>query len=220
MCYTISMETLTVEAIRKLFPSAGPRHYDKNQIICYHGDKPQYVFYVNKGHVKYYDIDEHGNEKILHINGPQNIFPMLYAFGMNAEINGFYGGIDKVELIAIPLDVFHKVIESNVEFSNQLVQWLLADIEQLAYRLNSLEKTEAKLKILYALKTLALNYGKPSDKWVKIDFPVTQQFVADFTGLARETVSSAMSNLEKEKILRTGKLRSLEVKQEELENIL
>ncbi len=213
------MRNLTVESIKELFPLANIRHYDKNQIVCYNGDKPQHIFFVVKGHVKYYDIDEEGNEKILHINGPQNIFPMLYAFGVSEEVNGFYCAIDKVELLSVPLTSFHKTSETNIEFSNTLVRWFLGEIEQLAYRINSLEKTDARVKVMYALKSLALNHSQSRDEWDKIDFPVTQQFIADFTGLARETVSSTMHALEKDKVVRTGKLRALEVKHRELEKI-
>src|SRR5665213_1498338 len=213
------MANLTVESVNELFPRASVRRYDKNQIICYNGDSPQHIFFVLKGYVRYYDIDEEGNEKILHINGPQNIFPMLYAFGVNSEVNGFYSSIDDVEVVAIPLKDFHEIIKTNIEFSNSLVYWFLSEIEQLVYRINSLEKTEARVKILYALKSLAMNYGHAKDEWQKIGFPITQQFIADFTGLARETVSSAMHGLEKDKIVRTGKQRSLEVRRNELEKL-
>ena len=213
------MVNLTLDGIKDLFPQATIRTYSKNQIICYNGDKPQHIFFVSRGHVRYYDIDDRGNEKILHINGPKNIFPMLYAFKIVNEVKGFYSAIDKVEVISIPLKDFHKVIETNIEFSNTLVRWFLGEIEQLAYRINSFEKTDARDKIMYALKSLAINYGHPANEWQKLDFPITQQFVADFTGLARETVSSAMHELEKEKILKTGKLRSLEIKQKELDKL-
>ncbi|HUD10116.1 MAG TPA: Crp/Fnr family transcriptional regulator [Candidatus Saccharimonadales bacterium] len=213
------MRNLTVESVKGLFPRSTVRRYDKNQIICYHGDKPQHIFFVLKGHVRYYDIDEQGNEKILHINGPQNIFPMLYAFDVTDEVNGFYCSIDNVEVLSIPLKDFHEVIKTNIEFSNNLVLWFLNEIEQLVYRLNSLEKTDSRVKILYALKSLALNHGQATDEWHKIGFPITQQFIADFTGLARETVSSTMHELEKDKIVRTGKLRSLEVKRKELDKL-
>jgi CRP-like cAMP-binding protein len=219
ICYTFIMINLTLEAVKDLFPNAAIRNYDKNQIVCYDGDKPQHIFFISQGHVRYYDIDERGNDNILHINGPKNIFPMLYAFGIADEVKGFYAAIDKVEVISVPLNDFHKVMETNIEFSNTLVRWFLGEIEQLVYRINSFEKTDARVKIMYALKYLAINYGHSDQEWQKLDFPVTQQFIADFTGLARETASSAMHGLEKDQVIRKGKLRTLEVKQKELDSL-
>lgn len=220
ICYIFNMTNLTVESVKDVFPRATVRHYDKNQIICYDGDKPHHIFFISSGHIRYYDIDERGNDNILHINGPKNIFPMLYAFGIADEVNGFYAAIDKVELVSVPLEDFHKVMKTNIEFSNALVRWFLGEIEQLVYRINSFEKTDARVKIMYALKYLAINYGHPAKEWQKLDFPVTQQFIADFTGLARETASSAMHGLEKDQVIRKGKLRTLEVKQEALDSLV
>lgn len=219
ICYTFSMKSLTLQAVKDLFPKSTTRHYDKGQIICYDGDRPQHIFFISEGHVRYYDIDERGNDNILHVNGPKNIFPMLYAFGIADEVKGFYGAIDKVEAICVPIDDFHKVMETNVEFSNTLVRWFLGEIEQLVYRINSFEKTDAQVKILYALKYLATNYGHPAGEWQKVDFPVTQQFLADFTGLARETASAALHHLEKDQLIRKSKLRTLEVRQKELDRL-
>ncbi len=212
------MINLTAESVKRLFPKAIPRSYSKNQIICYNGDMPLHVFFVLKGYVRYYDIDEHGNEKNLHVNGPHNIFPMLYAFGISNEVNGFYASINDVELLAVPLEDFNKAIESNIEFSNTLVRWFLFEIEQLVYRINSLEKTDASVKVIYALKSLAPGPGRQG-AWLAVGFPVTHKFIADFTGLARETVSSTMHKLEKSNLIKKGQRGRLMVKAEALEKL-
>jgi CRP/FNR family cyclic AMP-dependent transcriptional regulator len=208
-----------VESIQSIFPKVTLRRYAKNQIVCYQGDKPQYVFFVLKGHLKLYDIDDDGNEKILHIVGPRNIFPMLYAFGVNTEINGFYATIDAVEVMSIGLQDFHTAIETDIKFSNTLTTWFLTEVEQLVFRINSFEKTDSRVKIFHALKYLAVNYGHPIDGWQRLDFVTTQQFLADFTGLTRETVSTVMNELEKKNSVRFGKTHHLEIKDDALDSI-
>lgn len=217
--YNNSVKKLTLESIKELFPRVDVRRYGKNQIICYQGDKPQYVFFVINGHIKYYDIDDDGDENILHIVGPQNIFPMLYAFGVSSEIGAFYAAIDAVEVITIPLHDFHKVIETNIEFSNALTRWFLTEIEQLVFRINSFEKTDSRAKIMHALKYLSVNYGQPAGAWQRIDFVTTQQFLADFTGLTRETVSTIMNELEKANTVRFAKGHQLEISSAKLNKI-
>lgn len=219
ICYIIRVKSLTVETIKELFPKCGTRHYGKNQIIFYNGDKPQHAFFVVKGHIKYYDIDENGNEKILHIIGPNNIFPMLYAYEVTSEIGAFYATIDSVELIAIPMADFHKVITSNIDFCNTLTKWFLTEIEQLTFRINSFEKTDSKLKIMHALKYLALNYGHTDGNLERLNFAATQQFLADFTGLTRETVSMTMNELEKDGLISNGKGRTIGISKKELAKI-
>ncbi len=210
------MKNLTNELLSNLFPKAGSRKYARNQIICYQGDKPQHAFFVLRGHIKYYDIDDRGNEKILHIIGPQNIFPMLYAFGVSPDTGAFYSSIDKVEVMTIPIVEFRRAFETNIEFSNSLTRWFLTEIEQLVYRINSLEKTDSRLKVLHALKYLALNYGHVEKEWYQINFTTTQQFLADFSGLTRETVAVSMAELEKDKTTRCVSGRLLEIRKSEV----
>lgn len=214
------MKKLTVESIKALFNRVNTRRYSKNQIICYQGDKPQHVFFVLKGHIKLYDIDDDGNEKILHIVGPQNIFPMLYAFGVNPDINAFYATIDDVEVMTIPLQDFHRAIETDIKFSNTLTTWFLTEVEQLVFRINSFEKTDSRVKIMHALKYLSSNYGQAVEGWHRLDFATTQQFLADFTGLTRETVSTIMNELEKNKAVRFGNGHKLEIKIQAIEKLL
>lgn len=206
------MQTLPLAAIRQLFPKGLERTFAKDQIICYDGDRPASVFFILEGHVKYYDIDDEGNEKILHINGPGNVFPMLYAFKVAKEVRGFYSCIDKTTLLIVPAKEFLRTNSINLEFSNMLNHLFLVEIQELAYRLSALEKTDAKDKILFALKNLSRYYGHSKDHYIAIDFPITRQFMADYTGLARETASIAMSELGKDKIIRMGSQRTLEVK--------
>lgn len=212
MCYTIYVKKLTTASIKEAFPKALVRRYDKGQIICYDGDQPQYVFFVAKGHVRYYDIDSEGNEKILHIVGPDNLFPMLFAFGVTDQVSGFYASLEKVEVVAVPLKDFNELRQHDVEFANDLTYWFLTEINHLVYRIASLQKTDAHDKVLHALGYLAAVYGHRVNGWQRLDFPITQQFIADLTGLARETVSNTMHELEEQKLVKPRKTHLLDIK--------
>jgi len=213
------VRNLTIESIKALFPKANTRVYDKGQIICYQGDQPHHIFFVAKGHIRYFDIDDEGNEKILHLIGPNNIFPMLYAFDVTKEVGAFYSTLDKAEIVAVPLEEFRKATRTDIEFSNALTKWFLTEINQLTQRISSLEKTDANVKVKYALKYLAFHYGQPKGIWQQINIPATHQFLADFTGLARETVSAIMHDLEQSKVVRPAKGHKLEIKRRELDKI-
>lgn len=206
------MKNLTLKTISTLFPKAQARKYHKGQIICYQGDRPSYIYFVTRGHIRYYDIDEQGNEKILHIIGPSNIFPMLYAYDVTDEVTAFYATIDNAEVVMIPLQEFREKINSDVKFSNILTRWFLTEIDQLVYRISNFERTDSRNRVLTTLKYLAINYGHKEKGWTRINFPVTQQFIADLTGLTRETVSASMQELEKSKDIQHAKGRLLLVK--------
>lgn len=213
------VKDITLASIKELFPSAKSRTYAKGQIVCFLGDKPQHIFFVVKGHLKYYDIDEQGNEKILHIIGPDNIFPMMYAFGITKEVEAFYGTLEPTTILTVTMQDFQEAIKTNIDFLTKLTRWFLYEISELVYHVSSLEKTDSRGKIMHALKYICVHYSEPHGIWQKLNIPITHQFLADFTGLARETVSATMRDLTEEKLIRPSKGHRLEFKRCEADKI-
>ena len=72
-------------------------------------------------------------------------------------------------------------------------------------RLKSMEKSNAKQKIAQALTYLCEQHADkitPLGPWYRIRFPLTQQTIADITGLTRETVNIALNEPSFEKCIR------------------
>lgn len=69
-------------------------------------------------------------------------------------------------------------------------------------RLNALEHSKAFDKVISMLHYFALRFGHDiMHDAVKIVLPLTQQDVANFTGLTRETVSSEFKKLTQQRVL-------------------
>ncbi len=183
----------------------------------YQGDEPSHMFYVCKGSLKYYDIDQNGSEKIIHLIGPQGLLPMLYAFGSHTMIDAFYSTLDDVELLLIPMDDFKQRVQTDVALCNLILGWFAQEAECIMMRLKSLEKNDAKSKVVDALSYLVAMHSTPLSKdWFGINFGLSQQIIADLTGLTRETVSNIMRELEPFKIIRSPKQLCVEINRKKL----
>ena len=69
-------------------------------------------------------------------------------------------------------------------------------------RINALEQSKACEKVLHTIHYLALCFGRDlRQDLVEIPLPLTQQDVANFTGLTRETVSVELKKLAHQKII-------------------
>ncbi len=181
------------------------RTYATGQIIFYDGDAPNHIMFIKSGAVKFYDTDADGNEKIMHIGGEGSIFPLFYSFEDKKSIDAFYAAIAKTEVLIIPLPDFRDKLKSSAEFTFNTLRWYAEEMDHIVLRLKSLEKSSAKQKILQALYYLSSehateNYKKPT--WYRINFPLTQQTLADLTGLTRETVNVALKDPEVLKLVR------------------
>lgn len=221
LCHNTDVKYLTLKEVKDLFPNASEREYPAGQIIVYQGDEPSHVFYVTEGAIKYYDIDQNGNEKILHVVGENGFFPMFYALGTYTEIQAFYSSLGPVKLLMIPMDDFKSRVASDAQLSNLILQWFVHEAQYMIARIKSLEKSEARIKVSEALLYLAARHAKQKRKgWYSIKFPLSQQFLADLTGLSRETVSMALKDIDSTKAVCYPKQLSVEVHKDRLERSL
>lgn len=217
----MDVKYLTRREVLALFPNATEREYPAGQIVVYQGDEPSHVFYVAEGALKYYDIDQNGNEKILHIIGQQGLFPMFYAFGTYSEVHAFYSSLSDLKVILIPVDDFKLRAKNDPALSNILLRWFVHETQYIVQRIKSLEKSDARVKVMEALLYLASRHATSKRSgWHSVDFAVSQQFLGDLTGLTRETVSMALKDLEPEKLVRYPKQRDIEIHKERLEHCI
>jgi CRP/FNR family transcriptional regulator, anaerobic regulatory protein len=195
----------TSQEIHKQFPGAIERKYGPGQIIIYDGDAPNLVRFIKSGAVKFYDTDADGREKIMHIGGEGSIFPLFYTFEGKDSVSGFYATITDTEVIAVNLQDFQKKLMTSPDYAFRTLRWYAGEMDHIVSRLKSLEKSSAKHKIMQALYYLSDQHATPSKgqtKWYGINFPLTQQTIADFTGLTRETVNITLRDPELLKLIR------------------
>lgn len=218
------MSGFTAKTISRLFPAATERTYDSGQLIIYNGDKPVHVAFLISGAYKFHDTDLDGNEKILHIGGPQSFFPLFYSFEDKAQVDGFYTTLAKCRFLYIPLADFREKLKTDPEFTYRILSWYAQEMDHIVLRLKSLEKSTAKHKLLQALAYLLDQHSvvrrTGRSTWFRITFEISQQTLASMTGLTRETVNATLKELEKINIVRTPKKMALEINKSNLDALL
>lgn len=208
------MNIFTSTKVLKDFPHATARTYETGQIILYDGDQPNHVMFVKRGAIKFFDNDSDGNEKILHIGGKGSIAPLFYPFEDKPAVDAFYAALSKTEVLLVPIEDFRSKLRNSAEYAYSALRWYAEEMDHIVSRLKSLEKSSAKQKILQALLYLGNQHTtkETADKaWRRISFPVTQQILADLTGLTRETVNIVLNDSESLKYFRSNTRQRFEV---------
>src|SRR5689334_626144 len=54
------------------------RRFTKGQRVCAQGEPFDYVYMINSGMIKVYDLDEHGSERTLSIVANSSVFPIIW----------------------------------------------------------------------------------------------------------------------------------------------
>ncbi len=205
------------EALKKIVDDARVKHVPKNQILLYAGDDPADVFMLKSGVVKIHNIDDQGNEKVLHLLKPFAVMPLAFFSGKNIVTNWFYTALTDCDLQVIAVDQLRETMRRDSASAVYLLNWFSREVHELLVRLDSLGKTNVRDKLVAALSFLAVCHGvERRSGWLRIPFPVSHQLIADMIGVTRESAAMAMKEMSDNAIVRNPRMTILEIRLEKL----
>ena len=200
------------EILQKALKTARLRHVPRGQIILYEGDTPQDVYIVKSGIVKLYDIDEQGNEKVLHIVKTPALVPFTFFSGMRDPLRWFYETLTDCDFYIVPAKEFMELTRTDGALLAAVTNTFSNDVHELLTRLSSLGKTNAQDKVVAVLKFLvACHSTERRSSWWRVEFPISHQLIANICGITRESTTLVMKELQAQKIIRRPRINVLDI---------
>ncbi len=145
------MKQLTLPSYEELFAGTQLRRYPRGQIIIYASDEPTQIYILKQGSVKVYDVNDAGDEKVLHIVGKDAILPAVYLFGQGARTATFYATLTDCEFYVLPLEEFRTRLLSDNALALTCMRWFAGEVREIMTRMASLQKSDTKERLLIAL---------------------------------------------------------------------
>jgi CRP/FNR family transcriptional regulator len=131
-----------------------------------------------------------------------DIIPKSWAFSKTAKTLFDYTAFTDCELYVISKEDFQSQIAYNLDFTKKMLDRMVVSLMGAKLKLDALEKPHAIQKLMYTFLYLCYQYGtKIGAGVVMIQVPLTQQDLADTTGLTRETTNLELRKLKKAKII-------------------
>ncbi len=206
------LETILQEARLKQYP--------QGQIVLYEGDSPLEVYIVKSGYIKVYDVDAMGNEKALSIVKPGDVMPYSFFSGDDIPNKWFYQALCDADTYVLERETLMRAMAADTNLTLSLVNGFSMEVHEILTRLSSLGKSRAQAKLIALLKYFVVCVGDGhTPKWWRVPFPVNQQFLADLTGMTRETCAMAVKELAGNNIIRTPKINLLEINTVKLDTL-
>lgn len=166
------------------------------------GDVPQYALAVQHGIVRVYNLTADGVEKCISYYTHHDIFPMCWLFSKADRSLYYYQAHTDCEVAIIEKELFFSELQHNIELMQDILSTQATTYVQLMMRINALEQPSASTKLLNMFQLLCLRYGTVKrEHVVEIELPMTQQAIADFTGLTRETTTLELKKLRSDNII-------------------
>ncbi len=178
------------------------KSYKKGDVILQQDATPGGAFIVKQGVVKVYNLTSSGEEKPIGFSTKDELFPLGWILGKIFRSQYYYEALSDCQVYCAPLDELQAFIKQNSEAMYEVLDRCVGKMLHHQMHINALEQSKASEKVLHAIHHLALCFGHDlKTDVVEIPLPLTQQDVANFTGLTRETVSVELKKLASQKII-------------------
>lgn len=196
------------------------RKFDKGELILVQGEAPPCAYIIKKGVVKTYNLTAHGEEKPISFDIQGEVFPLAWVLGQIRGAVYYYEAFTKCELYCVPREDYKQYIQQSTARLMQVFEKFADYHLNSQLRVNALEQSKAVSKVLYTIHFLCLRFGVDVKKnTVRIQIPLTQQDLANFMGLTRETTGIELKKLQRSGVL-TYKKQNYIVRTDKLNELL
>lgn len=208
-----------MDSLQSFFEQYHTKSYQKGAIILHQDAAPTTAYAIKKGVVKTYNLTSHGEEKPISFSTKNEVFPLGWIFGKLRRSQYYYEAFSDCVLYCVPPEDYLAFIKTNPVVMLRELERSVDDLLNYQMRVNALGQSSAAKKLLHAIHFLALCFGHDlRPDVVEIPLPLTQQDLANFIGLTRETTNAELKKLTAAKVIvnrnqtyvvRTDKLNEL-----------
>jgi CRP-like cAMP-binding protein len=147
----------------------------KNEILISKGDVCKFTYFVCKGSVRAYFIDDDGQEATRYIAFENQFITTIHAFISQTPTNEFLEATEKSELLQISFNDFKKIIEETTLGRDLYTKQLEVAYQTNHWRLESFLKMTAKQRYDFLMETNPAIIQRLSNKIVASYLGITQE---------------------------------------------
>jgi len=164
-----------------------------HQPIYFPDEPSRSIFFLKKGHVKISRITSEGNEVILDVMGPGEIFGELSLIDDIDQRNEIAYALDDVLICAIRKGDFESLLKSNPDLNIQITKLIGLRLRKFEERVTELIFKDVRKRIASFLVRYGEEAGKMKAGVVNIRMHLSHRDIALLTGSARQTATTTLN---------------------------
>ncbi|UVI30264.1 Crp/Fnr family transcriptional regulator [Paenibacillus spongiae] len=200
-------EALSSEDLQELDQMAPMTHFNalpKNIIVQSPDLKRDGLFFVKKGKLRVFKINGEGRQFTAAILGPGNMFGEVDSFSFETH-DVYIETIEESLICSVMKEHFEKFLIKRPELALRFLKELSERLKERDELIEKLALGHVKERILHLLLKLSEQFGVEEDGYVKIDFALTHQEIANMIGATRESVTGFLKELSIKGLIRTSR---------------
>lgn len=172
--------------------------YKKKQAIFYEGNRPQYLYYLQKGKVKVYKRNEEGKELVTSLFNEGEFFGYIAlmegtAYKETAE------ALEECEVAFIPKNEFEELMNKNRDIANRFIRLLAKDFSDKEQQLLNIAYNSLRRKVADALLLMEEKSRKSDGEPTVLN--IGRDNMAAIAGTATESLIRTLSDFKNEKLI-------------------
>lgn len=210
--------SLGTEELKQIASLIVQKSYKKNELIIEEGSTPHNFMIVNKGKIKVYGYSQDGKEQIMYILTPGDFFgERNLLHNRQADYNA--QAMEDTVVCMIQREKFQELLFKFPGISIKIMDVLCGRLEKMESMFKKISPKDVDSRVNMVLLELSHKFGRRHEKGILVELPMNREELANYIGVARETVSRKISSLKDEGIIEIlGNKKILILNEEALEN--
>lgn len=193
---------LTHEDLISLSGGIEHREYKKGEVLFHMGDKVDSIFIMNEGSVKAYKYTTEGREQILYIFSSGDFLGEQYLLS-NQKAGYTVEALERVKICTLSKPQFRQLLTKHPDIGVKIIEELGIRMNRLENTLQSMGIRSVDARISSLLLDFSSKYGEQTSEGILIRLPLSREGMANYLGIARETISRKLIQMENEGVIKS-----------------
>ncbi|HET6977554.1 MAG TPA: Crp/Fnr family transcriptional regulator [Pyrinomonadaceae bacterium] len=185
---------MSVETMHRFEPIMRTTRRRRGDWIFMLGDPSHTIYFLQKGRIKISALSDSGQELLLEIVGPGEIFGDVAAIQGTVRTTSAQALEDSL-LCEIPRKDFESLLATYPEISSHLLKSLTSRLRRYEAQLLSLISQDVSTRVVHAL-TEFMDFESEDQPNQPVKIRITQQDLANLIGASRQKTWQALKDLE------------------------
>jgi CRP/FNR family transcriptional regulator len=184
------------------------KQYKKGEYIFSIGEALDSIVIINEGSAKAFKYTAEGREQILYVFAEGDFFGEQHLLS-NHTASFTVEALENVKTCTLTKAQFQQLLHSYPNIAIKIIEELGDRMMRLENAMQSMGVRSVDTRIATLLLDFSKKYGKQTSEGITIRLPLSREGIANYLGIARETVSRKLSQMENEHIIRSVSNKNL-----------
>jgi len=189
-----------METVHALTAQMEHKRYKKGEILVKEGDRAEGFTVIQNGSAKAYRITGDGREQILYIFPANDYYGARFLL-TEEEVPYTVEALEECDVCILSTEHFRSLLLTQPKVAVEIIEAMANRMRVLESAMQSMGGRNAELRIASLLLEFRRPYGREVDGVTEITLPLSREGLANYLGLARETLSRKLNDLEEEGVI-------------------